>query len=159
MSLKVIPNELFFLSVENIINSGRSVELKVKGSSMYPTLVSGKHKVVLVPFDRRYLRIGMIALFVYNKKHVLHRLVALDADMLTFQGDNLPYTEETVKVEDIRAFVEYIITPRGTVVDCKKRRFAVMSRLFVSINKYRFISLKIINKIANSINYKRAADA
>lgn len=136
MSARVIPNERFFIVVENIIGSGKSLEIKVKGSSMYPALVSGKHKVVLSPFQKKYLRLGMIALFVYGKKHVLHRLVAINGGMLTFQGDNLPYSREIVGEEDIIAFVEFIIAPKGKVVDCKTLRFAMKSRLQVFVNKH-----------------------
>lgn len=121
---------------------------------MHPTLVNGKHKVVLVPFDRKYLHIGTIALFVYNKKHILHRLVAFYADTLVFQGDNLPYSKEIVKVDDIKAFVGCIITPKGKVIDCKKRRYTVLSRLFVSINWCRFMLLKFRYKIADFIRKK-----
>lgn len=145
--MKIIPNELFFINVENIINSGRNVELKVKGSSMRPTLISGKHKVVLAPFRDKCLRIGMIALFVCDKKHVLHRLVAINGETLTFQGDNLPNAKEVVKTEDIRAIVEFIITPGGAVVDCKRQRFIIKSRLFMLINKLRFAYMKLRCKI------------
>lgn len=138
MTAKVIlPNEQFFIVVEHIIGSGKSLEIRVKGSSMYPALVSDKHKVVLSPFQKKYLRLGMIALFVYGKKHVLHRLVAIDGGLLTFQGDNLPYSREVVGEEDIIAFVEFIIAPQGKVVDCKTPRFALKSRLQVFVNKHR----------------------
>ena len=104
MNSKVIPNEQFFTIVESIIKSGQTLEMNIKGSSMYPTLISGKHKIVLAPMRKEYLHKGIIALFLYNGKHVLHRLVAIDGDLLTFQGDNLPYSKEVAKQTDIIAF-------------------------------------------------------
>ena len=138
MTTKEIPNNLFFNNIRNIISSGNSVELKVKGTSMQPTLLDGKHRVVLVPYKKQYLRTGMIALFVYRGKYVLHRLVAIDNYRLTFQGDNLPYTKEYIKEEDIVAIVEFIITPTSKVIDCKKRWFFIKTKLDLLI--YRFLA-------------------
>lgn len=97
---------------------------------MQPTLLDGKHKVVLAPCQKQQLRVGIIALFVYRGKYVLHRLVSINGNQLTFQGDNLPYTKEYIKEQDIVAIVEFIITPMGKAIDCKKRWFFIKTRLY-----------------------------
>lgn len=131
-----ISNSLFFANIRDIIESGNPVELKVKGTSMHPTLLDGKHKVVLVPYQGVDLKTGIIALFVYNKKYVLHRLVSIRGNQLTFQGDNLPYVKECVKEEDIIAIVEFIIPPTGKVIDCKKQRFLFKSKFWRPLHLY-----------------------
>lgn len=131
MNQKVIPNAQFFSMVDRIIGSGESVEIKVRGSSMRPTLENDRHRVVLVPCKEEYLRIGAIALVRYNGKHILHRLVAIDGDTLVFRGDNLPHTSERVERGDVVAFAVSIIGPRGGVTDCTGWRFVLSSRLRV----------------------------
>jgi len=133
MAVREIANDLFFSNVKNIIDSGKQVELKIKGTSMHPTLLDGKHKVVLTPYEKKYLQIGVMALFVYKQKYILHRLVAINGDQLIFQGDNLPYVKEFVEEKDIIAIVEFIITPTDKVIDCRKYSFFIKNRLWRSI--------------------------
>lgn len=142
MAVKEIPNNLFFNNIKNIINSGSSVELRIKGNSMHPTLLNGKHKVVLVPYKKQYLRVGVIALFEYRGKCILHRLQFVDGDQLIFQGDNMPYVKECIKEENIIAVVEFIITPLGRVIDCKTQWFFIRNRLWRPIRKYNLILVR-----------------
>lgn len=139
MTIKKIPNDLFFGNIKNLIDQGNCVELKIKGTSMHPTLLDGKHKVVLVPVQKERLQTGIIALFTYKGKYILHRLVSIKENLLVFQGDNLLYTKEYVKREDIIAVVEFIIEPTGKVRDCKKRYFFIKNRLCRLIHQYHLI--------------------
>jgi len=147
MAVIEISNDLFFANIQSIINAGSSVELKVKGTSMHPTLLDGKHKVVLIPYQKQYLCIGIIALFIYRGRHILHRLVSIDESQLIFQGDNLPYVKESVREEDIIAIVEYIIEPGGKVVDCKKRSFFIKSRLWRPVHHNRLKLKEMIESV------------
>lgn len=151
MAVKEIPNNLFFNNIKDIINSGNSVELRIKGTSMHPTLLNGKHKVVLIPYQKKYLRVGTIALFLYNEKHLLHRLVSVNKNRFIFQGDNLPYIREYVKEENIIAIVEYIITPTGKVIDCKKQGFFVRNRLWRPVYHYQLIFVRKIKGILTKV--------
>jgi len=146
MAVKEIPNNLFFTNVKNIINSGNPVELKIKGTSMYPTLLNGKHKVVLVSYRREYLKVGIIALFVYKEKHILHRLVSIKENQLIFQGDNQPNIREYIEEKDIVGIVEYIISSTGKITDCKKQLFFIKNRLWRPIYQYHLL---FIGKIKN----------
>lgn len=155
MPVKEISNDLFFTNIRNIIDSGNPVELRVKGTSMYPVFLDGKHKVVLVPCQRQYLRVGVIALFMYNNKYILHRLVSIKGDQLIFQGDNLPYTKECVWVKDIIALVEFIIAPTGEVIDCKKRWFYIKSRLWQPMYKYYSIFIRKIKGFLYKVQLRK----
>ncbi|MBK5721504.1 S24/S26 family peptidase [Dysgonomonas sp. Marseille-P4677] len=133
MAVREIPNNMFFTNVKHIIDSGNSVELRIKGTSMYPTLLNGKHKVVLIPYQKQYLQVGSIALFEYENKYILHRLKLVNGNQLVFQGDNLPSVREHVEEGNIVGIVEYIISPDGKITDCKKRRFFIKSKLWLPI--------------------------
>ena len=136
-----MPNEQFFSIVEKSIASGESVEIRVRGSSMYPALRDNSHRVVLVPWKREYLRVGMMALIRWGGRHVLHRLVAIQGEVLVFRGDNLPYTVEKVGERDIVAFVRSVIDPQGRVTDSRGWRFAIASGWAVLSGRPRAIFL------------------
>lgn len=136
MAVKEISNKLFFTNIRNIINSGNSVELKIKGTSMHPTLLNGEHKVVLTSYQKQFLRVGIILLFVYKEKYILHRLVSINENQLILQGDNQPYRREYIEEKDIVGMVKYIISPRGKITDCEKKRFFIKNRLWRPIQQY-----------------------
>jgi glycosyltransferase involved in cell wall biosynthesis len=118
--MKKIPNGQFFELVERAIADGRSVVVRVRGTSMSPALRDNFHRVVLVPPRDHPLRPGAIALFRHNGCHVLHRLVAVRGGELVFRGDNM-CTEERVGRHDVVALVRSIVDPRDRVTDCIPR--------------------------------------
>lgn len=142
MITKEISNDLFFTNIRHIIDSGNRVELRVKGISMYPTLEDGKHKVVLKPYHSQALKVGTLALFVYNKKYILHRLISIEENKLIFKGDNLT-TEECISRKDIIAVVEFIITPSGKVIDCNKQSFFIRNNLRLLMNRYYIMPCRV----------------
>ncbi len=136
----VIPNTSFFALVEEAIAGGRTVEIAVRGTSMRPTLVDGRHRVVLAPCGDRRPPIGTIALVRYNGRHILHRLVAREADgTLVFRGDNLPHTVERVTAGDIVGVVRSIVGPGGRVRRSKGLGWALRSRLSAAFSPWRVL--------------------
>lgn len=152
MNKKIIPNQQLFDIIENVIESGKSIELKVKGSSMYPFLINDQHKVVLVPYKREQLHIGTIFLYVYKGKHLLHRLVSINDESLILRGDNMPHTQEIIREENIIASVRYIITPTGKTIDCQGRKPGLKWHLWKCFSKLRFNLGKWVSKHKNSLN-------
>lgn len=151
MSVEKISNSVFFAHIEHMIGQGYEVELKVKGTSMHPTLLNGQHKVVLVPYHRESLRVGSIALFRYQNKHILHRLVATDGTEFIFQGDNLPSVKEIVREEDIVAITKSIITPSGKIIDCRKSCFLIRNKLLRPVRRYYLLSIRAVKGVALKI--------
>ena len=105
---KTIPNNLFFASVEELIGEGRSVEMTVKGFSMRPFLRNGRDAAVLSPLPESGLTVGMVVLFRYGGKHILHRLVSIESGKLTMEGDGNYHTSEVVAPEDVVAYTSEV---------------------------------------------------
>ena len=82
-----LSNELFFAEVEQLISQGERVTITIKGNSMRPWLQNSKHKVIVKPLADSILQCGDIALFRYKGKHILHRVVKIENDKITFSGD------------------------------------------------------------------------
>ncbi len=136
----VIPNAPFFRLVERAIGEGRTLEIAVRGTSMRPTLVDGRHRVVLAPRGEGPLPIGTIALVRYGGRHILHRLVAVDSDgTLVLRGDNLPHTVERVGEADVVGVVRSIIGPGGRVRRCDGPVWRLGSRVAAAVSPARAV--------------------
>ncbi len=140
MNRTVIPNASFFALVERAIAEGRTLEIAVRGTSMRPGLVDGRHRVVLAPLDGRPLRVGTIALVRYGGRHILHRLVGRDEDgTLLFRGDNLPHTVERARESDVVGVVRSIVVSGGGATRCSGLWWVLRSRLAASLSPARAI--------------------
>lgn len=129
----LIANALFFAQVEELIASGREVELRVKGYSMRPLLRNEREKVVLRAHDGAELQPGAIVLFRYRGRHVLHRIVRREGDRLTLAGDGNYRVEEHCSVGDVVAIARAVIRPDGRTVACDSPEWRRRSRRWLAL--------------------------
>lgn len=111
---RVIPNALFFATVEEVIAEGRSVEMTVKGFSMRPLLRNGRDVVTLSPVAESDLREGMVVLFRHNGNYVLHRIRKIEGQRLTIEGDGNYRLREEAQRGDVVAVVSRVQKGRGS---------------------------------------------
>jgi signal peptidase I len=105
--MKTLSNDIFFAQVESEIAAGRSVRFKVKGHSMFPLLRNNKDEVTLSPLDRDPAVMDIV-LFRYRGKHILHRIISIEGDTYTIQGDGIYLSSEYCTREEIIGVVTHI---------------------------------------------------
>ena len=143
-----LRNDIFFAEVERRINDGQSVTIPVKGFSMRPMMRSEKDKVILTAHSDNNIKQGAVMLFRHNGHHIMHRIVKIEGQNITFAGDgNYRKTEQATK-DDIVAQVTAIIRPSGRVISLDNRRWKIYSTLWLALPKIvrRFI-LGLTNKL------------
>lgn len=106
-----VANEIYFAAVEEQLSEGRQVRLLLSGTSMQSALHPGD-ELTLAPMEGEP-RVGDVVLFRYAGRHLLHRVVAVDGDQVTLQGDNC-YTCERCRRQDI---VGRLTAVRGMATD------------------------------------------
>ena len=84
---KTVKNEELFADVEQIIGEGGRIRLRVKGYSMRPFLRNGTDCVNLSPIGLHRPERGMVVLFRYRGRHILHRICRIDAEEAVIEGD------------------------------------------------------------------------
>lgn len=142
--MKRIPNELFFLWVENEIAQGRSVTFRLKGHSMYPLLRDGIDYVVVYPCKSEELRPMDVVLFRYRGKHLLHRIIKIDGNHLYIHGDGSIVAKEECLYSDVVGKVKAVVRPSGRIVSLNSRQWRFFSFLWRKLGIIRIIILKAI---------------
>lgn len=142
--MKQIPNDLFFEWVESEIAQGRSVQIRLKGVSMYPLLREGKDEVILAACPAEELRPMDVVLFRYHGVHVLHRIIRRDGEMLTMQGDGSFSARETCAVEDVIGRVTNVIRPSDKVIPTDSWKWRLPSRIWCSSGIFRKPILRVL---------------
>lgn len=109
-----IPNELFLGLVSEKLREGHSAVIWVKGFSMRPFLENERDRVKL-GFPET-LSVGDAVLAQIQPGHyVLHRIIRLDGDQVTLQGDgNIDGVEKCLR-KDVCGIVTEYIRPSRTL--------------------------------------------
>ena len=111
--MKQIPNDLFFAWIEAEIAEGHSVRFRLKGQSMFPLLRNERDEVVLYPCTPEELCPMDVVLFRYREKHVLHRILRREGDILFLQGDGSYVAKESCTVFDVVGKMHEIVRSSG----------------------------------------------
>jgi hypothetical protein len=143
-----LRNDIFFAEVERMISEGQSVTISVKGFSMRPMMRSDKDKVILTAHSDNDIKQSAVMLFRHKGYHIMHRIIDIKENNITFAGDgNYRKTEQATK-DDIVAQVTAIIRPSGRVISLDSWRWRIYSTLWLALPKIvrRFI-LGLTNKL------------
>lgn len=126
-----LPNEVLLGLARDMIRSGHTVTIHVKGYSMRPFLEHQRDKVLLEAAGE--LRVGDAVLAEITPGHyVLHRIIDMKGDHLILQGDgNIRGVEHCVRA-DVAGIVTRYIRPNRTIEAADKalcRRIRLWRRL------------------------------
>lgn len=96
----LLSNSIFFREVTEMLDSGMSVTIPVKGNSMFPFITGGRDRVVLKRKD--VLKAGDIVLALIDGRHyVLHRIYDINGNNIRLMGDGNIDVFEKCKSENV----------------------------------------------------------
>lgn len=141
-------------NIESLVPTGERFKIVVTGYSMLPLLGYGCDTIVVRRTDNEEPLMGRITMFRAKDRHIIvHRVIAVDGDNITFQGDGNPYQREYAKRSDVVGVVEEVIREDGRTVSCTTPRWRCRERVWLSqptiVRRY---ALAILRRMAN---YKR----
>ena len=144
---RTIPNEMFFATVEEMIGEGRSVEMTVKGFSMRPFLRNERDVVVLSPVGEKVLQRGMVVLFRYGGRHILHRIRKTDGERLLIEGDGNYRSVEVATKEDVVAYVSEVRLESGKKLQYNDLGWRKRTALSLARKRVRTLAVDVKHKI------------
>lgn len=146
MEKKVLPNDVLLGEVSRLVADGESVTLMTKGVSMLPFIV-GERDSVLLDMPSGELKPGMIALAeVKRGVYVLHRIVAVEDDMVTLMGDGNLRGCEVCRRSDVKAVATAIVR-KGKMVDCNGARHQRQARIWRKLLPVRRWLLAVYRRV------------
>lgn len=143
--MKQIPNDLFFNWVEDEIAEGHSVRFRLKGVSMYPFIRGDKDEIILFPCSSKELNPMDVVLFKYKGRHLLHRIIRREGNLLTIQGDGSYVTKEVCMVDDVIGKVQTIIRPSGKVISVESWKWKLLSYIWIRMGILKNPILRILH--------------
>ncbi|MBQ0081083.1 MAG: S24/S26 family peptidase [Alistipes sp.] len=127
-------NRKIFSMVRDILLQGEEVSVAVRGQSMLPFFLSGQ-TIHLRPLKDGEIKKGHVVLADTGKNFVVHRIIKIEAEVVTLFGDGNIKATEKVKPEMIYG-----------IVKCSKAHL-FLARIWLWIRPLRRYPLWIIKRI------------
>lgn len=134
MKVHEMNNREMFSVVRDLLLEGSPVRVSVKGQSMLPFFRSGS-TVSLRPIREEDFRKYNVVLADTERNFVIHRIIALDGDMVTLLGDGNIYGTESMTRDKVYG-----------IIDCS-RAHIFLARIWLWLRPVRRFPLAIIRRI------------
>lgn len=139
----IIENNILF----NILEEGEKITIKIKGNSMLPFIVGDRDEVTLIKASTDSLQKGRIVVaHIDNKYYFLHRIVKIEGDKVTLQGDGNVYQKETCAATSILAEA-VALKRKGKIYTPNSFGWKIAEKLWPSNPLLRRILLAIYRRI------------
>lgn len=134
-------------AVRKLIDSGKTVTISLKGNSMNPFIVHLRDSMTLRKATDADIRKGTVALVLTDDGHyVLHRIYAVDGDVITMLGDgNVKMTEKCTRANIIG--VMQSLDRKGHTVTPESREWKLYSRLWNFLTPVRRYPLALWRRL------------
>ena len=141
-----VPNDILLGEVKSILLEGKDVVIPTKGNSMLPFIRGIRDCVKLRKLDT--LEVGDIVLAELREgMYVLHRVDALDGDVVTLMGDGNRGGVEHCRRGDIAGTAMTILKDGVKEVDCRSRKALRRARAWRRLLPFRRIILGLYRRI------------
>jgi len=140
-----LPNDAFLGLVSEKLAEGHTAVIWVKGYSMRPFIEFGRDKVKLSSATSYHVGDAVLA-EIAKGHYVLHRIIKIEGDRITLQGDGNVRGVEHCTMADVRGMVtEYIRPNRILLADDEglKRNIRLWRRLY-PIRRYLLFIYKAV---------------
>ena len=138
-----IDNSIFFAAVEERLREGGPVTIVLRGTSMQPTLNDGD-RISIAPLEEDP-QVGDVVLFRYAGQHLLHRVIAIDGDRYTMQGDNC-YGTECASRSDIVARLVAAHNRDGRAFQVGNPEWERLSQRSLRRNRMRNTAIRLLGR-------------
>lgn len=146
------PNPLYVATIKQLIEEGRTVEFPVRGWSMRIFVEHERDKAILTSCNRDALKKGDVVLaHIGNNNFALHRIIAIDTDIITMMGDGNVKGTETCSRADVIAIVKAFRRKGQQKLDyVTSWKWRIYSRIWVTllpIRRQLILSWRILRRL------------
>jgi len=141
-NIKITESEALFSFVEETVNNGSSIKIKIAGYSMYPLVTSRRDSVLLTKAET--VKKGDVPLIKREDgSYVLHRVVGIKNGCFMLRGDYEQKIEYPVNPEQVIAVAKGFYR-NEKYIDCNSFLYKLYSFLWMRSVAIRPLMLKVL---------------
>lgn len=132
-STKHVDNHQLFSELQTWLSEGKQVNLTVRGRSMRPMIEHQRDAVTIAQAtSTSYCRGDVVLALTTDHRWVLHRLMSVDGDYCTLQGDGNVAVQEQCQLQNIIGRV-VMFTRKGHQYKVNSRFWRTYALLWMSL--------------------------
>ena len=140
--------------IEEALKNGKQVRFKVRGQSMYPTLIEQRDSVILEKKDA-YKKYDIILYRRDDGHYVLHRIVGTKNGCFKLCGDNQTDIEYPIRKDQIIA-AAISLERKGKKIDAEDFKYNAVVHIWTNFIPLRPQMMKTVMRIRrNKLKKKR----
>lgn len=147
----LVPNDEFFLMIENTLSEDYDAQFTVTGNSMWPLFRHGRDSVIVEKCDADKLKKGDIVLLRASQERLLlHRISDIKDGYIRTAGDCNLFYDGYFQKEAVIAKVKKAVR-KGKILDLSSGFWRIIGRLWLTLFPIR----KTIFKIYRIFKHKK----
>lgn len=142
-----MKNEIQEQNIEEILESGKAVQIKPRGYSMYPVIVPGRDEVIVQKEDPAKLKRGDVALYRRDQSIlVIHRICRKNEKGYYMVGDNQTEIEGPLRPDQIKGKMVILIR-NGKEIDVNSLIYRIPCSIWLFMRPIR----KPVSQVAAAV--------
>lgn len=130
--------------IEQLLIEGNTIQIKLKGHSMYPLFVQGRDDVIVAPADPKKLKRGDVVLYRRDKSIlVLHRIWKRKGDGFYLVGDNEKTVEGPLRPDQMKGVMIGGVR-KGRKFSVKNPMYRLLSGIWLVMRPVRPVVAKVL---------------
>ena len=123
--------------IEQLLQSGQTIQICPRGYSMYPMLVPGRDEVIIKPAVFQELKRGDVVLYRREESIlVLHRIYKIKNNEFYMVGDNQAEVEGPLQAQQIKGCLTGFIR-KGKSISAKNPLYLIASHVWLILLPFR----------------------
>lgn len=132
------------INIEDVLASGKTIQIKPIGYSMYPLLVPDRDEVIISPIVNRQLKRGDVVLYRREGSILVwHRIWKVKKDGYYMVGDNQKEIEGPLKEQQIKGIMTEIIR-NGRRISASNSLYIILSHIWLCLRPVRPVISKTV---------------
>ncbi len=124
-------------NIEKILDSGKAIQIKPQGYSMYPVIVPGRDEAIVQKEDPAKLKRGDVALYRRDGSIlVIHRICRKNKKGYYMVGDNQTEIEGPLRPDQIKGKMVALIR-NGKEIDVRSLRYRIPCSIWLFMRPVR----------------------
>ena len=143
----MVSDEVILSEAIRLVNDGVAVTFPVNGRSMLPFIVGGSDSVILEK-PTHSPKVGDVVLAeVEGGRHVVHRIVGIEAGLVSLMGDGNLMGREHCREDQIKAKVSYVVSASGKKSSLDGFRSRLFAKIWFELLPFRRWLLAIYRRV------------
>jgi len=135
------------LDIVNLLELGKTIQIKPQGYSMYPMFIPGRDSAIIKGVENTKLKRGDVVLYRRDQGIlVLHRICKIDSKGIYLNGDNQLMIEGPLRLDQVKGILVAFVRNNKTI-SIENLSYKIITSIWINMLPVRGVLHAIARKV------------